>query len=110
GRREVGHALGYDAVDRLGDDAVLEHRLKEVDDIIDDHPGTRSCQGANVRGEARLSDFGRRKGKTGAPGGGEAAIVRGKPRLSDFGRRKGKTGARGYIVDDLQHRPTLVGS
>ena len=39
GRGDVVHALGGDVVDRLGEDAVGEHRLVVVDDVVDDHVG-----------------------------------------------------------------------
>ena len=39
GRGEIGHAVSLHRVDGLGDDAVLEHRLGEVDDVVDDDVG-----------------------------------------------------------------------
>src|SRR5262249_61451875 len=40
-RGEVCHALGHHGVDRLGDDAVLEHRRVQYSDIVHDDAGAR---------------------------------------------------------------------
>ena len=84
GGAEIGDALGGDGVDRLGDEAVLEERLVEIADVVDDDLGLgRVGQGLDVVGEAELA----------AVGGGEC-----------------QAGAGSDVVDVLQHRPAFVGA
>src|SRR5690606_20252182 len=77
GRGQVGHAGSGNRVDGLRDRTVLERRLGQVDDVIDDHVAAAGGQVKDVLRELRL--VGQR--------GGEAQ------------RR-----VRGQVVDDLQHR------
>ena len=81
GRREVEAAVGGRRVDSPGDDVVLERRLPEVDDVVDD----------DVR-----------------PGRAQRLDVLGEPRLATERRREVQLGPRREVVHDLQHRRALV--
>ena len=81
GRREVEHPLGGDLVHRRGDVAVLERRLDEVDDVIDDHLTAARGEVEDVLREPRHA----------AEGGGET-----------------ERGARREVVDDLEHGGAFV--
>ena len=82
GRAEGADPPCLHLVDRLGDDAVLEHRLGEVDDIVGNHlrPGVGEIDDA--------------LGKIGLP------AVRGV---------EGDRGPRGDVMDDLGERPAFIG-
>lgn len=61
-------AIGDGGVHRLGDDAVLEHRLGEEEDVVDDHVGAAGAQGGDVLGERRLVGQSGREEQRGAGG------------------------------------------
>ncbi len=44
--------MGDDLIDRLSNQAVLKHRLPQVDDIIDDDIGSEGCQIQDPIGKA----------------------------------------------------------
>ena len=75
GRREVVAAVGDCCADRLGDDTVLERRLQQIPDIVNDDVGA---------GRAEILDVLRHLGRPAAAGGEK------------------QLGARRKIVDDLE--------
>jgi hypothetical protein len=80
GRAEISDPHPFDDVDRLGDHAVLEHRLGEEEYIIRDH----AC-----------------------PGVGEIDDALGKTGLTFDRRVKSLAGPRGDVMDYLHHAPGL---
>ena len=83
GRGEVRDAVAVNVVDGLRDDAVFEHRLGEVDDVVDDDLRAGGRQRANARGEVFLA----------------------------FERRvERQRRARRHVVDELHHRAPFVGA
>ena len=84
GGGEVSDALGFHLVDGLGDDAVLEHRLGEVDDVVDDHL------------------------RAGLVGQLDDAV--GEVGLAAEGGVEGLTGPRRDVADQLHHGAALVGA
>ena len=83
GRRDVGDAFRFHGLNRLRHHAVLEERLVEIADVVDDHLGA---------------------------GGGERENAVGKVLLAVEGGIEGEAGAGGDVVDDLHHRAALVGA
>src|SRR5262249_14654324 len=69
---------------RLGNDAVLVHRLVVIGIVIGDNVAIA------LRGVGELSDIG------------------GEIRLAALGRGEREPGAGGQVVDDLHHRPAFV--
>ena len=88
GRREVRDAVRHGGVDRLRDHAVLEERLGQEADVVDDDVGALAAE--RLRGEP-----GHRVGE---------ALLAGVPE----GRAERQRGARRHVVDDLEHRRALV--
>ena len=82
GGREVGVSFGDHFVDRVGDRAVLEERLFEVGDVVDQDPRPGRRQRPDVFGERRFAEEGGR----------------------EIDPRPGR-----QVVDDLRHAPALVG-
>ncbi len=80
---KIGNALADDALHRLGDHSILEHRLGQIGHVIDNHLRTGRRQILDVLRENALS----------AQRGVEC----------EAGRRR-------RIVDDLSHRPAFVGA
>jgi hypothetical protein len=78
---EVEDAGGRDRVDRLRHDSVLEGRLVEVDDVVDDDV---------------------------APIGGQVEDVLREARLADARRRVAERRAGSEVMDDLEHRRAFV--
>ena len=81
GRGEIRHAALRHLLDRMGDDAVLEHGLGEIDDVVDDHVRAVVGELHDAVREVRL------------------ALERGVERLLR---------TRRDVVDDLHHRAALV--
>src|SRR5262249_32255166 len=81
GRGKVGGASADYRVHGLGDDAVLEHRLGQVQDVVDEHARAAGLEREDVVGEARLATVGGRKCE----------------------RSPGR-----HVVDDLKHGAALV--
>jgi len=80
-RREIGHARGGDVVHGLRNDAILEHRLYVVDEVVDDDRGTGVTQRTDIGCSVRLTtDVG--------------------------GEHEGGAGC--HVVNDLEHRPPFV--
>ena len=88
-RREVRHALVDHNVDRLGDNAVLEHRLGEVDQVVDDdvRPSPADCRVGR--------QFEDTVGHIGKPA---------EPRV------EGQIRTGRHVVDQLREGPALVAS
>src|SRR4030095_16262371 len=80
---EMSRTRCDDTIYRLGDDTVLEHRLRQGNYIIDDDFRAGCCEGKDVRGESGLP-------------------------VERRGERK--TRARSDVMDNLQYRSALVGS
>ena len=78
---EIADASAEHFVDRNCDRAVLEERLFEVEDVVDDHFG---------------------------PGRGQGFDVFGKRGFAVEGRGESQARARSEVVDDLRHRPALI--
>ena len=81
GRREVEAAVGHRRVDALGDDAVLQDPLAVVEHVVDDDVRPRRAQRLDVDRELRLAGL---------------------------RRREVQVGPRREVVDDLEHRRSLV--
>ena len=58
GRGKVERAVGGDHVDRLRYVVVLEDRLCEIADVVDDYVGARVTECDDVRGEGCLASEG----------------------------------------------------
>ena len=82
-RGEVSDTRCDDTIDRLGDDAVLEHRLGEVQYVVNDDFRAGCCKGKDVRGESGLP-------------------------VERRGERK--TRAWSDVMDNLQYSSAFVGS
>src|SRR5208283_1618827 len=85
GRGQVGYASVDNRLDRLGDEARLEHRIVRVGEVIDnDFRACLACQSGDVLVHAYVA--------------------------IDDARGESKTRARSDMVDILRHAPAFVGA
>ena len=93
GRGEVRHAFRGDLIDRLRNDAVLEERFGQIDDVVDDHVRLEARHGVRRVREA-----------------GECANVVCEAEFAAVRRRESEARFRRDVVNDLQHGAAFVGA